>query len=56
MNILWITNVALPEASLLRNKKPIPFGGWLINASVGLVDNDETKLSIAFPKNGLDDM
>ena len=56
MNILWLTNVAMPEASLLMNEKPTPFGGWFASASVALADEDGIKLSIAFPKNGLSDV
>ena len=53
MNILWITNNALPEASLLMNEKPRPFGGWFVSASARLADEDSIELSIAFSKNGL---
>ncbi len=53
MNILWVTNVALPEASLLMNEKPRPFGGWFESASARLADEDSIELSIAFSKNGL---
>lgn len=53
MNILWLTNIALPEASLLMNEKPTPFGGWFVSASARLADEDCIELSIAFPKNGL---
>ena len=53
MNILWVTNIALPEASLSMNEKPTPFGGWLVSASAHLADEDSIELSIAFPKNGL---
>ena len=53
MNILWVTNIALPEASLLMNEKPTPFEGWFVSASARLADEDGIELSIAFPKNGL---
>ena len=53
MNILWVTNIALPEASLLMNEKPTPFRGWFVSASARLADEDSIELSIAFPKNGL---
>ena len=56
MKILWLTNVALPEASLLMKEKAAPFGGWLISASAALVEQDEIELSIAFPKKGLKDI
>ncbi len=50
MNILWLTNIPLPEASKLLNEKPIPFGGWLVNASLSLSQRDSINLSVAFPK------
>ena len=56
MNILWLTNVAMPEASLLMNERPTPFGGWFAGASVALANKDNIKLSIAFPKKGLNDV
>ncbi|MHA6259955.1 glycosyltransferase family 4 protein [Sporosarcina sp. CAU 1771] len=52
MNILWLTNIPLPEASLLMNEKPTPFGGWLINTSEVLSSKSDFELSIAFPLNG----
>jgi len=56
MNILWLVNIAPPEASLLMNEKPTPFGGWFVSASVALANKDNIKLSIAFPKKGLNDV
>lgn len=56
MNILWLTNIAIPEASLLMNEKPTPFGGWFTSASDALANKDDIKLSIAFPKKGLNDV
>ena len=56
MNILWLTNIALPEANLLTNEKPTPFGGWFVSASVALANEDNIKLSVAFPKKGLNDV
>ena len=53
MNILWLTNIALPEASLLMNEKPSPFGGWFVSSSKILAEQNNIKLSIAFPKKGL---
>ena len=55
MKILWLTNIVFPEASLLMNEKPTPWGGWFVSASVALANEDNIKLSIAFPKNGLSD-
>lgn len=56
MNILWVANIPLKEASLLMNEEPSPFGGWLINASNDLSNIDDIKLSIAFPKKGISDI
>lgn len=53
MNILWVTNIALPEASLLMNEKPTPSGGWFVSASNALAHEDDIKFSISFPKKGL---
>lgn len=51
MNILWLINIPLPEASQLMGEKPSPFGGWLINASKDLANKEDVELSIAFPSN-----
>ena len=51
MNILWLINIPLPEASQLMEEKPSPFGGWLISASKDLANNEDVELSIAFPSN-----
>ena len=56
MKILWLVNIALPEASLLMNEKPSPFGGWLVNASFKLASISGVNLYIAFPKSGLSDV
>lgn len=53
VKILWLTNIPLPEASLLMNEKPLPFGGWLVNASSDLSENDEIDLHITFPVKGI---
>lgn len=49
MNILWLTNIPLPEASQLIEEQPSPFGGWLINAANLISSEDNIKLSVAFP-------
>ena len=49
MNILWLANLPLPEASKLLYKNPLPFGGWLVNSSGALSEQDNIKLSVAFP-------
>ena len=50
MNILWLTNVVIPEASILWNEKPTPFGGWLVHASKMLSTKEGMELSVLFPK------
>jgi glycosyltransferase involved in cell wall biosynthesis len=56
MNVLWLTNIALPEASHLLDEKPSPFGGWFVSASTLLAEDNRINLSIAFPKIGLTDI
>lgn len=51
MRILWLINIPLPEASQLMGDKPSPFGGWLINASRDLSNQEGIELSITFPSN-----
>lgn len=52
MRILWLTNISLPEASILMNERPSPFGGWLVGACSQLSASKDINLSIAFPKCG----
>lgn len=49
MNILWLTNIPLPEASGLMNIESLPFGGWLVNMSKYLANSGDIQLSITFP-------
>ena len=56
MHILWLTNIALPEASQLMNDPPSPFGGWFVSTSSHLAAEEEINLSIAFPKKALSDV
>ncbi|SFQ62598.1 Glycosyltransferase involved in cell wall bisynthesis [Psychrobacillus psychrotolerans] len=56
MKVLWLTNISLPEACQLMNETPPPFGGWLINASIGLSSKENIKLSIAFPRSSSKDI
>ncbi|MER2036787.1 MAG: glycosyltransferase family 4 protein [Solibacillus sp.] len=56
MQILWLINLALPEVSKLMNKTPSPFGGWLIDTSKKLSENEKIKLSIAFAETDLNDI
>ena len=53
MNVLLVTNIALPEASLLMNEKPTPFGGWFVSVSKILAEQNDIKLSITFSKKEL---
>lgn len=52
MKILWLINIATPEASELLEEPSTPFGGWLVNASKCLSNTSNIDLSIAFPKAG----
>ncbi len=56
MNILWITNIALPEASALMKENPTPYGGWFVSAAAFLAQHEGLNLSIAFPKMGIDNV
>jgi len=49
MKILWVVNVPLPEASLLMQETPTPYGGWLVESSKRLSLEKDIELSIAFP-------
>ena len=53
MRVLWVTNVPLPEASILLGELPSPFGGWLINSSMLISKLDNLDLTISFPSNKL---
>ncbi|WP_286230069.1 glycosyltransferase family 4 protein [Neobacillus mesonae] len=53
MNVLWLSNIPLPEASIQMNEKPLPFGGWLVNLSYNISQINEMELSVTFPKKGL---
>ncbi|PAQ13795.1 glycosyl transferase family 1 [Bacillaceae bacterium SAOS 7] len=54
MNILWLVNISLPEASRLFQEEVLPFGGWLVYASESLSKRPDVKLSVAFPRNRTD--
>lgn len=51
MRILWLISISLPEASLLLDKEISPLGGWLINASQDLSNQEDMELSILFPSD-----
>lgn len=56
MKILWLTNIPLPEVSLLMKEPSIPFGGWLVNASADLSEVKDLYLSILFPKANINNI
>lgn len=49
MNILWITNILLPEATgLITGQNELKSsGGWLVGAALGLLEQPDIHLSIA---------
>lgn len=53
MNILWITNIVLPEALTLLNSGNAlkGTGGWMVGAANTLVQTKNINLSIATPSN-----
>lgn len=52
MKILWVTNNVLPEASQLMHNEISPIGGWVVNASRLLSEQENIDLSIASPQKG----
>lgn len=52
MRILWLTNVAPPEAAVAFNVAPLPFGSWIQAALHSAVSNPELSLTVAFPLKG----
>lgn len=50
MRILWLCNLALPEASILLGEPPSPMGGWIVSAASYLSDREGIELSVAFPQ------
>lgn len=54
MKILWLTNIPLPEASLLMNERSSASGGWLINTAKILSNHKGLELAVAFPKNNIE--
>lgn len=53
MKVLWLCNIALPEASLLMNEKPVSFGGWFASVAAHVKKMERIKLSVAFPQSGV---
>lgn len=51
MRILWLTNIAIPEANMLMKKTPSPFGGWFASAAESLSNCEKVNLAVAFPDN-----
>lgn len=56
MNILWLTNIPLPEASELMNEKSNFSGGWLTRTAKDLSEQDNLELTVIFPKNGITEL
>jgi glycosyltransferase involved in cell wall biosynthesis len=48
MNILWVCNIPLTEASALLNEKPKPTGGWLLDFAEQLSNQENILFSVAF--------
>lgn len=55
MKVLWVTNIPLPEASLLMNESVSVLGGWMTSISQEISHQGEIHLTIAFPKKGVKD-
>lgn len=55
LKVLWLVNVALPEASTLMQEKETPFGGWLVKTSEYMANFKQIELIIAFPKRKISD-
>ena len=53
MKILWLTNIPLPEVSQLMNQKSLPYGGWLVNSSKYLIQQEDMVLFVAFPQKDI---
>lgn len=53
MKILWLTNVALPEASVLMHETPSAFGGWMVGAANGISVEENVQLSVAYIKDDI---
>lgn len=49
MRVLWLCNLALPEASILLDEPPSPLGGWIVSAAEYLSHKEGIELSVAFP-------
>ncbi len=49
MRILWLVNIALPEASSILNEKIPDVAGWLVGLSKNLTLHKNIELHIAFP-------
>lgn len=58
MNILWITNILLPEAqSLLQGESVLKgTGGWMVGAAKNLLEYSQISLSIASPSEKVSEL
>ncbi|MFK4785464.1 glycosyltransferase family 4 protein [Fusobacterium sp. MFO224] len=53
MKILWVVNIVMPEVANLLKEKVNPFGGWLVNSSKNLSEEEGIELTVAFPYKGI---
>ena len=56
MKVLWLANVALPEASRLMGDAVLPFGGWVVGAAQMLASLEDVQLSVAFLRKRITDV
>jgi glycosyltransferase involved in cell wall biosynthesis len=53
-NILWVTNILLPEASVYLGKKPMVIGGWLTGLLDVIKNNTDYKIAVASVSSNID--
>jgi hypothetical protein len=56
LKIIWLTNVTLPEASILLTEKINPHGGWLDLSSKELSNQENIELNIITPRTDINDV
>ncbi|MEI6520976.1 MAG: glycosyltransferase, partial [bacterium] len=56
MKILWLVNIALPEANLLMKRDLNPLGGWLTGMANSIKEIENIELIIAYPENKIKDV
>lgn len=47
MNVLWITNIMMPDVCIAQGQKPSVYGGWLSGSAKYLVESKAVNLAIA---------